>query len=133
MFLPLVALGKTLLDGVTGYFQRKQKIKEAVAENKARLARDDRTYNHEWEMRSLENTGWKDEVLFYGVIAMYIYSAIDPEGAAKVFANWEVIPEWFSKITMLLVASVVGIKKAGDYLPGLLKGVREAFKSDKED
>ena len=123
------ALGTTLINGVSGYFQRKQKIKEAVATNKARLASQENEFNHEWEMKSLDNAGWKDDVLFYSVIGMYFYSAVDPDGAAQVFANWDTIPEWFRKITMVLVASVVGIKKLGDYLPALINGVKDAFKS----
>lgn len=124
-----ISLGKSVFDSAVGYFTRKQRVKEAIANNKARLAGQEGEFNHQWEMRSLDNTGWKDEVLFYGVIAMYIYSAIDPDGAAKVFTNWKVIPEWFSKITMVLVASVVGIKKLGDYLPSLISGTKAALKN----
>ena len=48
--------------------------------------------------------------------------------AAIVFANWDLLPEWYMQVTMWLVASVIGVKKVGDYLPGLISAVKEAVK-----
>jgi hypothetical protein len=74
------------------------------------------------------NAGWKDDILFYAVVGMYVYSAIDPESAKIVFQNWdEVIPEWFQRITFWLVAAVIGVKKFGDYIPTIINGVKEAW------
>ena len=54
-------------------------------------------------------------------MAMWDYSAMDPEGAKVVFQNWrDAIPEWYQKITMWLVASIIGVKKIGDYGPALI-------------
>lgn len=68
MALPLIGavagLLSTLMDGVTGHMKRKQKLKQTLMENRMRLARSDREFNHEWEMKQLENVGWKDDVLF---------------------------------------------------------------------
>ncbi len=109
-----------------GYFERRQKLKNAVTENNIRLARSRETHNQTWELRQLMNTGWKDEILFFGIVGMYVYSAIDPDGAHKVFQNWDTIPEWFRTITSWMVAGVLGVKKLGDYLPALVAGVRNA-------
>ena len=123
-----VGLGQTLIEGVAGYFRRKQEIRAAVARSRVRMAESEQSHNQDWELKSLENAGWKDDVLFYAIVAMYAYSAVDPEGAARVFRNWESIPEWFREITFWLVASVLGVKKIGDYLPGVVSGLKRAFK-----
>lgn len=125
-------LGTALVKGVSGFFERRHKIKEAETENRARLLRDEQSNNHEWEMRSLTNAGWKDDVLFYAIVGMYIYSAFDPEGSVKVFTNWELIPEWFRQITFWTVASVLGVKKIGQYLPGLINGITSAVVNGKK-
>lgn len=121
-------LGSSIITGITGYFKRKQAIKQAVTDNKIRLAQDQQSHNHAWEMRSLESNGAKDDVLFYAIIGLFVWSAIDPDGARVVFDNWETLPDWLLEITGWLVASVLGVKKIGDYLPGLISGVKNAVK-----
>ena len=117
------------IKSITGYFQRKQEIKAADNERRSDMIREKGQWDHEWELASLQNAGWKDDVLFYAIIGMYVYSAIDPEGAAVVFNNWStVIPEWFQKITFWLVGSVLGVKKIGQYLPGAIAGVKAAIR-----
>jgi hypothetical protein len=45
-------------------------------------------------MMALPNAGWKDEALFILIMARWVYSAFDPEGAEVVFENWKTtIPE----------------------------------------
>ena len=80
-------------------------------------------------MRALINAGWTDEAFFILIMARWVYSAFDPEGAEVIFENWKTaIPEWYQKITMWLVASVIGIKKIGDFGPALLAGFKAAIK-----
>jgi len=118
------------ISSVTDIIKRRQDLKNAKAENEARLLRDEQSHNHAWEMNALTNAGWKDEALFLLIMAMWVYSAIDPDGAKVVFDNWkESIPEWYQKITMWLVASILGVKKIGDYLPGAIAGIRSALKN----
>jgi hypothetical protein len=126
----VVELGKLVFGGVINHFKSKQKIKEAVAQNKIRLAQSAQSHNQKWELSQLENAGWKDDILFYAIIGMFAWSAIDPDASAKVFENWKMLPEWFLTITGWLVASVLGVKKLGDYLPALIAGVKGAVKRD---
>lgn len=128
MFTAIAGLFGALIKGATGYVERKQELKAAVNANKVRLAQSQLECNHEWEMKSLMNAGWKDDVLFYAIIGMYVYSAIDPEGATRVFQNWALIPDWFRSITLWLVASIIGVKKLGDYLPQTLEAIKGFFK-----
>ena len=127
--LGIVGLIKTVIGGVSDHFDGKRKVKQAIVDNKIRLARSAQEHNQDWEMKQLENAGYKDDVLFYAIICVYIYSAIDPDGADKMFANWETIPKWFRTITMWIVASVIGVKKLGDYLPPLIVGAKDALRS----
>ncbi|MDD4950922.1 MAG: hypothetical protein PHV85_00080 [Desulfovibrionaceae bacterium] len=123
----LGALGTTIVESVSGFFQRKQELKKAVHENRMRLAQSEQEYNHEWEMRQLENAGWKDDVLFYAWLAFFVWSGFDPEGTRPVIEAWEALPPWFLEITFWIVAAVLGVKKVGEYLPAVVKGVRAAF------
>lgn len=125
MYIPILS---DIVKGVTGIITKKVELKGAIIDNKMRLAKSEQDYNHDWEMKQLDNSGYKDDVLFYAIIGMFVYSGIDPEGAAIVFENWNLIPEWYLQITMWLVASVIGVKKIGDYLPGLIGAVKSAVK-----
>jgi hypothetical protein len=116
----------TMVNGVSDHFKGKQEIKKAVMENRMRLAQSDQAFNHEWEMKQLENAGWKDDVLFFAWIGFFIWSGFYPENAAKVIASWEALPDWFLQITFWIVAAVLGVKKIGDYLPGALRGIKDA-------
>ena len=127
MFTAIAALIGTIVTGITSTLKGKQKIKQASMDNRARLAADRESNNAIWEIRALENVGAKDEILFYAIVAVYVYSAFDPDGAAAMFKNWEAIPLWFQKITMAMVASIVGLKKLSDYGPPLVKGIKDIF------
>ncbi len=135
MPLPIIGavagLFTTIVEGVSGYMKQKQKIKKAVMENRIRLAQSDQEFNHEWEMKQLENSGWKDDVLFFAWIGFFIWSGLCPEEAGKVLAAWEALPEWFLQITFWIVAAVLGVKKIGDYLPVALKGIKDAMEGSK--
>ncbi|MGE4469347.1 MAG: hypothetical protein AB7D47_04355 [Desulfovibrio sp.] len=134
MALPIVGAVSGLLslvvDGVREHFQGKREIRRAVVENKVRLAQSSQEFNQDWEMKQLENTGWKDDVLFYAWLAFFVWSGFDPEGAADVLRAWEALPEWFLQVTFWIVAAVLGVKKIGDYLPGAVRGVRDALRRE---
>ncbi|MBI9078489.1 MAG: hypothetical protein JEY79_01955 [Pseudodesulfovibrio sp.] len=131
MAIPLIGaiagLLSTAVDGITGHMKRKQELKKSVMENRMRLARSDQEYNHEWEMKQLENAGWKDDVLFFAWIGFFVWSGIDPERAGEVILAWEKLPDWFLQVTFWIVAAVLGVKKIGDYMPGVMRGVKDAL------
>jgi len=130
MALPIIGavagLLSTVVGGVTDHVKRKQELKKAVMENRMRLARSDREFNHEWEMKQLENAGWKDDVLFFAWIGFFIWSGVAPDKAAAVIAAWETLPDWFLQVTFWIVAAVLGVKKIGDYLPGAVRSLKDA-------
>lgn len=132
----VAGLATLLFEGVRDHFKGRQEINRAVVENKIRLAQSSQEFNQDWEMKQLENAGWKDDVLFYAWLAFFIWSGFAPGEAAEVLLAWEALPEWFLKITFWIVAAVLGVKKLGDYLPGAVRGVRGALfaatRSDEE-
>jgi len=113
---------------VRDHFASKRRIKEAITENTIRLAQSEQSHNQIWEMKQLDNVGWKDDVLFYAFIAMFIWAGFDPTGAGVFFTNLQSLPEWFIKTWFWVVASVLGVKKIGDYAPALIAGVKAALK-----
>lgn len=125
----IATLATTILGGLTGWMKNKQEVAKAVASNKARMALSEQSHNNVWELKALMNSGWKDEVLFLFILAIWIASAFFPDHMEGVFKNWELIPEGFKKVTYWVVGSVLGIKKASDYAPGLISGVTTAVTS----
>lgn len=131
MPLPIIGavagLLTTVVTSITGHMKQKQELRKTVMENRMRLARSDREFNHEWEMKQLENAGWKDDALFFAWIGFFVWSGVDPQGAGEVIRAWENLPDWFLQVTFWIVAAVLGVKKLGDYLPGAVKGLRDAM------
>jgi hypothetical protein len=113
---------------VRDHFISKRKIKEAITQNKIRMALSTQEHNQTWELMQLENVGWKDDVLFYAFIVMFVWAGFYPEPAKAFFTNLQVLPTWFIKTWFWVVASVLGVKKIGDYAPALIAGVRAAIK-----
>ena len=126
----LIGIGESIVNGVKQGFESKRRIREAITENKIALAKSTQSHNQDWELKQLDNAGWKDDVLFYSFILCFVWAGFDPEGAKEFFANLQVLPDWFLKTWFWLLASVLGVKKIGEYAPGMIKGVKEAFKSE---
>lgn len=124
----IVALGSTIISGVTQWFQGKQEIAKAAQENRARLLRSEQAHNHEWEMRQLENAGWKDDILFYAFIGLFVWAGFQPDDAGQFFLNVDTMPDWFKQTWMWMVASVLGVKKIGEMVPSLITGVKDALR-----
>ncbi len=124
----VVKIGELLVGGVKNHFENKQKLKQAIVDNKIRLAQSAQSHNNDWEMKQLDNVGWKDDILFYAFILLFVWAGFDPDGATIFFTNLKILPEWFIKTWFWIVASVIGVKKIGDYLPGMIKGVTNAVR-----
>ncbi len=122
----------TIVGGVADSLKSNRALKKAIADNKIKLAQSAQSHNQGWEMRQLDNVGWKDEVLFYSFILMFVWAGFFPEKAGEFFTNLEAIPEYMQKIFMWIVASVVGVKKIGDYVPGAISGITNAIKKVKD-
>jgi len=92
------------------------------------MAQSEQDHNQDWEMKQLDNAGWKDDILFYAFIALFVWAGIDPDGAALFFENLNVLPDWFIKTWFWLMASILGVKKIGDYVPALMGAIKDITK-----
>lgn len=117
-------LGAYVIKRVKGRLE----LGEAVMENKKRLASSENECNNPWELKRLQGAGWQDDLLFYAWLAFFVWSGFSPEQAAGIMDSWESLPGWFSQTTFWIVAAVLGLKKAGDYLPGVAEGLRKMVK-----
>ena len=127
LIAPITSIVNNLVGGVTDHFASKRKLKQAVTENKIRMAESTLSHNQDWEMKQLDNSGWKDDVLFYAIVFFFVYTGINPEHAGEIIKNWEILPDWFITIFGWVVAAVLGVKKIGDYLPMAIRGVKTAI------
>lgn len=126
----LIELGKLVGKGILDNVKRKQEMKAKTHERKLEMAADKQNHNQDWELKQLENAGWKDDVLFYGIIGMFVWAGIDPDAASVFFKNIQTLPDWFIKIWFWTIASVLGVKKLGDYVPNFIQGVKTIFSKE---
>lgn len=127
MISGIVSIVGNVVGGIKDHFEGKRKLKKAITDNKIRMAQSEQSHNQNWEMKSLDNAGFKDDVLFYAFIALFVWAGFDPEGAGQFFTNLKLLPEWFVKTWFWLIASVLGVKKIGDYAPGAIGAVKEVL------
>lgn len=128
IFDGIISLATSIVGGIKDSQEDKRKLKRAKTD--ARINRMHNAQNHDqkWEILQLEQNGWKDDVLFYAFIAMFIWAGFCPEAAHEFFQNLDILPPWFVKTWMWLVASVLGVKKIGDYAPKMIKELKDAIK-----
>lgn len=115
-----------VVGGFKDHFEHKRELEKAKTNAKIQRLNSKQDHKQKWEIKQLENTGWKDDILFYFFIGLFIYAGFYPEMANEFFQNLSVLPDWFIKTWMWLVASVLGVKKIGDYGPQAIKGIKEA-------
>ena len=132
LIAPISSILSNIIGGVTDHFESKRKIKQALVDNKIRMAESALSHNQDWEMKQLDNSGWKDDVLFYSIIFFFVFTGIYPEKAAEIIKNWEILPDWFITIFGWVVAAVLGVKKIGDYLPMAIRGIKTSIKDKGE-
>lgn len=125
MFTLLGTLGSTIIGGIIDHFKGKQAVKAAVVQNKIRLAQSEQSHNQDWEMKQLDNAGWKDDVLFYAFIVLFVWTGFDPTASHAFFVNLAVLPGWVLKTWFWLLAGVLGVKKIGDYGPALVSSLKQ--------
>ena len=89
---PIFELGGVIAKGVINGQKAKQNLKAANTNSRIRMAESRQNYNQTWELRSLENAGWKDDILFYALIGMYVFAGFFPDQAALFFNNLNLMP-----------------------------------------
>jgi len=128
MVTAIIELGKSIIGGFTEKSKAKHQRKMAVINRQTHLAESAQSHNQSWELKQLDNVGWKDDILFYAFLGVFVWAGVDPDGAKQFFENLQNLPEWFIKTWFYLLAGVLGVKKIGEYIPAAFTGIRGALK-----
>lgn len=97
----------------------KQEVKLEILRGKARYeqAKSDRAAqsegrDHDWELESVRNSGWKDELVIV-VLSIPLIGVFIPGVEvfiAKGFEHLEGTPEWYRWLVMMIYAATFGIR-----------------------
>lgn len=119
-----------VVTGVKDYVMAKQDMKKAEIENKARLLRDTKSNNHEWEMANLQDKDkWLRRVSFAVFTAPLIWAGFDPNGVALYFqVALNAMPEWYVQIVLSMIGGIWGISVLKNSVPALVGGVVKAIR-----
>jgi hypothetical protein len=121
------SLVKTIAAPIVGHFQQKAAVKAAKVESEIRvieaktkhiqqLVADRQAADIQWEIKSIENSGWKDEyllVLFSIPLVMCFIPGLDVYVVAG-FNALQGTPEWYQWAICIMVGSAYGVKKFAD-------------------
>ena len=119
-----------VVSGVKDYVMAQQDLKKAEAENKARLLRDTKSNNHEWEMANLRDKDkWLRRISFAVFTAPLIWAGFDPIAVQAYFdVALKAMPEWYVQIVLSMVGGIWGISVLKNSVPALVGGVVKAIR-----
>jgi len=108
---------------VAGYYRDKIKLKhdlklakinkQIARENaQAQYVENSENRDHEWELESIRNSGWKDELVII-VLTIPLVLVFVPSLAPYVEQGFKVLaqtPEWYRWMIVMIYAAVFGIR-----------------------
>lgn len=110
--------------------EAKAKLEIAVTNNRARLARDKETNNHDWEMASLADKDKGLRYVSYSIFALPILiTVVHPGQGQEIFTNLELVPDWWVKTFVSINGGVWGIIELKRAAPALISAIKGAIKS----
>jgi len=91
-----------------------EKLKGKIEWEKAKSARAEASEgrDHEWELLSIQNSGWKDEWVLI-LLSIPLVLSFVPQAQYIVtggFAALATTPDWYRWLTMIVFAAVYGIR-----------------------
>lgn len=90
----------------------------AVINNQARLASDEASHNHEWEMASLKNQDTSLRWCSFWLFALPILiTVISPEYGAIIWENLGLVPQWFKTVFISMIGGIWGIVELKKAIP----------------
>jgi len=108
---------------VADYYMQRQKLKQEVelerlrgktAYEKAKTQRasESEGRDHEWEIESIRNSGWKDELVIL-VLTIPLVLVFIPYTSAFVLEGFKVLattPDWYRWLILMIYAATFGIR-----------------------
>ncbi len=119
-----------VVSGVKDYVMAKQDMKKAEIENKARLLRDTKSNNHEWEMANLRDKDkWLRRVSFGIFMTPMIWAVFDANAVANYFqVALHAMPQWYLEIVFTMCSAIWGVSALKNSVPALVGGVVKALR-----
>ena len=123
----VIAIGGAIVDGVIKWWHRREEtraleheteVQVAKAEAEARInyVRTAQMNDAAWEIESIKQNGWKDELLTI-VICIPLVGCFVPGMDVYVqrgFASLQSTPEWYQWAVIIVIGSAFGVKKIID-------------------
>lgn len=101
----------------------------AILKSQARIAQDKQSFDHAWEMASLQD---KDKGLRYLSFLMFtspiLIAVASPEYGIELFDRLELVPEWILQIWFYMIAGIWGIASLKDTVPQIIQSMRRPAK-----
>jgi hypothetical protein len=86
--------------------------KRAWEEAKSRRASESEGRDHEWEVESIRNSGWKDELVIL-VLTIPLVLVFIPATAPYVLEGFKILettPDWYRWMIVMIYAATFGIR-----------------------
>ena len=108
---------------VADYYIKKQELKQelelevlrgkaAYEQAKTKRASESEGRDHEWEIESIRNSGWKDELVLI-ILSLGMVGVFVPGLAPYVLEGFAVLdqtPEWYRWLIVMIYAATFGIR-----------------------
>ena len=124
MWSIIASLGKGIVDGVSGFVERKQKRKSQAAEfaNAVHLKqleniRAGKVAEAEWNHLSIKKAGWRPgflTILLSAPMALVFFPPMVPY-IEDGFVALNQTPDWYRVLIGVMVSSAFGVKKLADH------------------
>lgn len=128
----ITLIGSLISDGIN-YFrekrQAKHELKMSVIRNKQRLAEDEQTNNHDWEMATLENRDRFLRILSFCMFGLpLVITVVSPDTGSQIFNNLEQAPDWYVQTFIAINGGVWGIVELKNAAPQFINAIRQVLK-----
>lgn len=93
--------------------QNKRQVKQAVTENRIRLAQSKTSHNQAWEMAALEGGDkWLRRVSFFMLSFPLVWAGFDSESARSYFTDaLGVLPDWYIVAYVGVLGAIWGLSE----------------------
>lgn len=113
----------TIPEGIIDYYKQKRKLKHDLELEKlrgkieyeaakTRRASESEGRDHEWELESIRNSGWKDEwvLILLSIPLVTCFIPHTQEATLQGFATLAQTPDWYQWLIMIIFCAIYGIR-----------------------
>ena len=121
---------KPVVTGAVSYIAGEQDIKKAEKENRARLLRDEKSNNHEWEMANLSDKDkWLRRISFGIFVFPLIWAVVDPVAVQTYFDfALQALPSLNVQNVISIVGGKLGLSVLKNSVPAMIGGIVKAVR-----